>query len=1004
MCKLLTTLRSFASFPATLLFFVSFFYSGHLLAGEPPGKNPAELTVRGTVADDANAKPLAGASIAEKGTNNVVLTDANGRFSINVRDGNAVLVVSYVGYSTLEVPVANSETVTISLKATASDLGEVVVVGYGTQNRKDVTGSVKTLKSEAFNKGIINSPQQLLQGKVAGVNVTSATGEPGGALGITIRGPGGVRSGSTPLFVVDGLPLDNSSTGGGDPLNFINPDDIESFDVLKDASATAIYGARGANGVIIITTKKGKAGTSVLGLSTSLGISNLANKIDVFSADEFRREVPRIGGTLDDKGGSTDWQDLVMRTALTQNYNLTLSGGANNLVYYASFGAQRQEGIIRNNSLDRYTGRFNATQKFLDDRLTIEANLSVAHTKNVRPPITSIIGEALGNNPTYPAYDANGEPAIYQNVLNNPLIYFELDKDVGTINRFIGNISPSVRIIKGLVYKLNFGIDNSNGVRDVQALASATPPRDGRLDSYQNYNRNTLIENYLTYSFVESGHNVSVLAGHSYQKFNIQGRNFSINKLPIGGVEPIYNPGVGQELTLVNNRPGGYAYVNEQQSYFGRVTYQYDNKYLATINFRVDGSSKFGENNKYGYFPSFSLGWKLSEEDFVKSTDIFSNLKLRAGWGRTGNQEIPPKITQPLFQSTGGSYPLYPSGTYPASYTYVRLANPDIQWEVSEQWDIGLDFGLLNGDLTGVIDYFNKKSTNILLQVTPADPVQPSSEVWTNVKDMAITNNGLEIDLNYRKKINKDLSFGLGGNITFIKNNIENSPYTIIPSGSAQGSGLTSATLNGYINGQPIGTFYLLQYTGIGPDSLSAYLDADKNGSISNDKDRVPVGTALPDKLYSFYGTVDFKGFDLAINFNGVSGNKVYDNTANSIFYKAKLAKSTNTTSAAAENLNESNNNPASVSSRYLKNGSYLRLNNVSLGYNFNTRSINFLKWASALRLSVTGQNLFVITDYDGYDPEVNIDRNIGSVSSYGIDYLSYPKARSFIFGLNLSF
>lgn len=1004
MCKLLTTLRSFASFPATLLFFVSFFYSGHLLAGEPPGKNPAELTVRGTVADDANAKPLAGASIAEKGTNNVVLTDANGRFSINVRDGNAVLVVSYVGYSTLEVPVANSETVTISLKATASDLGEVVVVGYGTQNRKDVTGSVKTLKSEAFNKGIINSPQQLLQGKVAGVNVTSATGEPGGALGITIRGPGGVRSGSTPLFVVDGLPLDNSSTGGGDPLNFINPDDIESFDVLKDASATAIYGARGANGVIIITTKKGKAGTSVLGLSTSLGISNLANKIDVFSADEFRREVPRIGGTLDDKGGSTDWQDLVMRTALTQNYNLTLSGGANNLVYYASFGAQRQEGIIRNNSLDRYTGRFNATQKFLDDRLTIEANLSVAHTKNVRPPITSIIGEALGNNPTYPAYDANGEPAIYQNVLNNPLIYFELDKDVGTINRFIGNISPSVRIIKGLVYKLNFGIDNSNGVRDVQALASATPPRDGRLDSYQNYNRNTLIENYLTYSFVESGHNVSVLAGHSYQKFNIQGRNFSINKLPIGGVEPIYNPGVGQELTLVNNRPGGYAYVNEQQSYFGRVTYQYDNKYLATINFRADGSSKFGENNKYGYFPSFSLGWKLSEEDFVKNTDIFSNLKLRAGWGRTGNQEIPPKITQPLFQSTGGSYPLYPSGTYPASYTYVRLANPDIQWEVSEQWDIGLDFGLLNGDLTGVIDYFNKKSTNILLQVTPADPVQPSSEVWTNVKDMAITNNGLEIDLNYRKKINKDLSFGLGGNITFIKNNIENSPYTIIPSGSAQGSGLTSATLNGYINGQPIGTFYLLQYTGIGPDSLSAYLDADKNGSISNDKDRVPVGTALPDKLYSFYGTVDFKGFDLAINFNGVSGNKVYDNTANSIFYKAKLAKSTNTTSAAAENLNESNNNPASVSSRYLKNGSYLRLNNVSLGYNFNTRSINFLKWASALRLSVTGQNLFVITDYDGYDPEVNIDRNIGSVSSYGIDYLSYPKARSFIFGLNLSF
>jgi TonB-dependent starch-binding outer membrane protein SusC len=969
-----------------------------------PGIAYAQQSVSATVKDAVNGKVLSGATITVKGGSTSAVSDDNGAFSITVPDNNSKLVISYIGYVTQEITVGNRTALDIAMQPVAADLGEVVVVGYGTQSKKDVTGSVKTLKSADFNKGIINSPQQLLQGKVAGVNVTSATGEPGGALGITIRGPGGVRSGSTPLFVVDGLPLDNASTGGGDPLNFINPEDIESFDVLKDASATAIYGSRGANGVVIITTKKGKAGSSILTLSASLGVSDIANKIPVYSADEFRREVPRIGGALDDKGGSTDWQDLVMRTALTQNYNVTLSGGADKLVYYASFGAQRQEGIIRNNSLDRYTGRFNATQKFLDDRLIVEANLSVAHTKNVRPPITSIIGEALGNNPTYPAYDANGKPAIYQNVLNNPLIYFDLDKDVGTINRFIGNISPSFKIIKGLVYKLNFGIDNSNGVRDIQGLSSASPPRDGRLDTYLNYNRNTLIENYLTYSFVKAKHNVSALAGHSFQKFNIQGRNFSINKFPVGGVEPIYNPGVGQELTLVNNRPGGYAVVNEQQSYFGRVDYQYAGKYLARVNFRADGSSKFGENNKYGYFPSFSLGWKISEEDFLKNSSVFSSLKLRAGWGRTGNQEIPSKITQALFQSTGGSYPLYPSGTYPVSYTYVRLANPDIQWEVSEQTDIGVDFGLLNGALTGTIDYFNKKSTNILLQVTPADPVQPSSEVWTNVKDMAITNKGIEFDLNYRKSINKHLNFAIGGNITFIDNNIKNSPYTIIPSGSAQGSGLTSATLNGYINGQPIGTFYLLQYTGIGPDSLSAYLDADKNGTISNDKDRLPSGTALPNRLYSFYGNLNFKGFDLAINFNGVSGNKIYDNTANSLFYKAKLAKSTNTTSEASQNLNESNNNAASISTRYLKNGSYLRLNNLSVGYNLNTKALGISKWASAIRVSVTGQNLFVITDYDGYDPEVNIDRNIGSVSSYGIDYLSYPKARSFIFGVNVSF
>ena len=960
-------------------------------------------SVSGTVKDGSTGKPLPGATIAVKGGSQRTASDVNGAFTINVPDANSVLSVSYIGYVTQDVTVGNNATLDIALTPNASELNQVVVVGYGTQNKKDITGSVKSIRSESFNKGIINSPQQLLQGKVAGVNVTSATGEPGGALSITIRGPGGVRSRSTPLFVVDGLPLDNASTGGGDPLNFINPNDIESFDVLKDASATAIYGSRGANGVVIITTKKGKAGTSVLNLGVSMGVSKMARKMDVFSADEFRSEVVRIGGALDNKGGSTDWQDLVTRSALTQNYDLSLSGGSDKLTYYASFAAQRQEGIIRNNSLDRYTARFNATQRFLQDRLTIDANLTVSNVKNVRPPITSILGEALGNNPTYPAYDANGRPALYQTALNNPLIYFDLDKDVSTINRFVGTISPSFRIIKGLVYKLNFGIDNSNGVRDIQSLASASPPRDGRLETYLNYNRNTLIENYLSYNWSKDKHTLSALAGHSYQKFNIEARNYSINRFPIGGVEPIYNPGVGQDLTLANNRPNGTAEENEQQSYFGRVTYQYNSKYMATVNFRADGSSKFGSNNKYGYFPSFSFGWKISEEEFLRNS-IFNSLKLRAGWGRTGNQEIPSKITQPLFQSTTGSYPLYPSGTYPVSYTYVRVANPDIQWEVSEQADAGLDFGFLRGDLTGTIDYFNKKSTNILLLVTPADPIQPAAEVWTNVKNMTVTNQGIELELNYRKKINKDLSFGIGGNITFIKNNVKNSPYTIIPSGSAQGSGLTSATINGYINGEPIGTFYLLQYIGIGADSLSKYLDADKNGTISNDKDRLPLGTALPNRLYSFYGTVAYKGLDLAINFNGVAGNKIYDNTANSLFYKAKLAKSSNTTRAASADLKESNSNAAPVSSRYLKNGSYLRLNNLSLGYSFNTRAIKAIRWASSIRLSVTGQNLFVITDYDGYDPEVNIDRNISGVTSYGIDYLSYPKARSFIFGLNVSF
>ncbi|HEY0680518.1 MAG TPA: TonB-dependent receptor [Chitinophagaceae bacterium] len=969
-----------------------------------PGKLSAQQTVSGTIRD-ANAKPLPGATVAVKGSSVNTITDANGIFTISVPGSNSVLVVSYVGYVSQEISVGSNTNFDISLSQVTGELSQVVVVGYGTQNKKDVTGSIKSVKSEAFNRGIITSPQQLLQGKVAGVTVTSSSGEPGSPIGITIRGPGGVRTGSTPLFVVDGLPLDNSSTGGGDPLNFINPQDIESIDVLKDASATAIYGSRGANGVVIITTKRGKAGVSTLGFSSSVGFSSLANKIPVLTADEFRVQVAKAGGVLDDKGASTDWQDEVTRTGVTQIYNLNLSGGANKLSYFASLGLQKQEGIIKKNDLNRYSGRFNVTQKFLpDDRLVVDLNLNVANTKQVRPPITTIIGDMLINNPTYAALDANGKPAVYQN-FSNPLLWFELDKEITTINRIVGNISPSLKIIKGLVYKLNFGIDNSTGTRDVQALPFTLPFREGRLDNIYNWNRNTLVENYLTYNWNNTLHGVSVLAGHSYQKIFVQQRNSSINRFVVGGVEPIYNPGVGQDLTLANNRPGGFAFTNELQSFFGRVTYQFNNKYLFTANFRADGSSKFGENNRYGYFPSFSVGWKISDEDFMQNS-VFDNLKLRAGWGLTGNQEIPPKITQALFQALGsGGYPLYPaSGNYPAGYAYTRLANPDIQWESSEQTDLGIDFGIWNGALTGTLDFFRKVSNNILLQVIPADPVQPATDVWTNVDNMTVTNKGLEFELEYRHRAaQRGIGYHLGGNITYMNNKVEGSPYSVIPAGSVSGAGITSSTINGYVNGEPIGTFFLKEFTGFDANGLSTYRDLDGDGIIT-DNDRIAAGTALPNLIYSFYGGANYKGFDLNINFDGVSGNKIYNYTQNVSFSKLRLAKNVNTTMEAIADERESINNATPVTTRYLKDGAYLRLNNITLGYNVNLKTLGIQKWASGIRVFVTAQNLFVSTKYNGFDPEVNIDRSISGVSSYGIDYLTYPRAKSFIFGLNFSF
>jgi len=983
----------------------AFHYAESFAAGTryTPGffQTQSDQLVTGTIADANTGLPLSGATVSVKGTKVNVSSDATGKYAIRIAGSKAVLVVSYVGYNTLEVTVTGTN-LNISLKPAAQDLTQVVVVGYGTQSRRDVTGAVKSVKSEAFNKGIINAPEQLLQGKVAGVNVTSASGEPGGILGITVRGPGGVRTGSTPLFVVDGLALDNSSTGGGNPLNFLNPQDIESIDVLKDASATAIYGSRGANGVILITTKRGKAGISTINVSSSYGISNLARPIAVFDAAEYKKQVTALGGTLDDKGANTDWQKAITRTAQTQNHNLALSGGAEKLTYYASFGMQKQEGIIRDNTLDRYTGRFNATQRFLEDKLIVEANLSVTGTYNTRPPISSVIGDAISNNPTYAVYDAAGNPAQYLNI-NNPMQSFKLDQDITKINRIVGNISPSVKITKGLTFKMNFGIDNSGGTRDIQSLPNAVPLREGRLETYYTTNRNTLFENYLTYNFTKGNHVVSALAGYSYQKIFLQGRNYSINRFAISPVEPQYNPGLGQDLTLANNRPGGYALINELQSYFGRVNYQYKNKYLATINVRADGSSKFGANNKYGIFPSFSLGWKITEEDFMKNS-LFSNLKLRAGWGQTGNQEIPSKITQALYTSSVSattSYPLSGTGAYPAGTIFSRLANPDIQWEVSNQTNIGLDFGA--GRFSGSIDFFNKVSNNILLEVIPADPVQPAGSFWTNVKDMNITNNGVEMELEYRVRSEKGLNYSVGGNFTYQKNKVTRSPYTVIPSGSASGSGLTSATINGYINDQPIGTFYLKEFIGFDNNGLSVYRDTDGDGIIS-DKDRIAAGSALPTYTYNFFGTLSYKEFDLSVNFNGVSGNKIYDNTANANFYKLRLSKGINTTSEAIASPQESVNNAAPVSTRFLKNGSYLRLNNLALGYTFNTAKLGINKYITGLRVSVTGQNLFLITKYNGYDPEVNTDRTINGISSYGIDYLSYPKARSFIFSLNVSF
>lgn len=976
----------------------------------------AQTTVTGTVTDTQNL-PLPGATVLEKGTTNGTTADFDGNFSINVAN-NAVLEVSYLGYSPTEVPIAGQSTFTIQLEEDATQLEDVVVVGYGTQKRSDITGAIASVKSGDFNQGVVTNPGELLQGKMAGVNIASNSGEPGASQNVIIRGIGSLRSGTQPLYVVDGFLLDNSSTGvDTNPLNFLNPNDIESIDVLKDASATAVYGSRASNGVVVITTKRGKSGKTEMNFSVSTALSSMANTIDVFGADEFRRQVPVVGGTLEDFGANTDWQDELSQTGVWKNLNFSMSGATNEkFSYFASVGFQDQEGILKNSDLKTYSGKLNMNQKAFNGRLNVDYNLTASHTENLRPDIESTISDMLSLNPTISPY-TNGEPTLLNTNALNPIKRYDLYSDTAINNRILASISPSIEILDGLIYKINLGVDYSATNRDKQykpfsSVVNESNISDGSLESAINTNTNQLVENTLTYNWNSGVHNLILLAGHSYQKFLNEARIFSYRGFANNNIEPRFQDQTSSDVYPTSVRSS--AVKNELQSVFGRLNYTYADKYLLTATLRADGSSKFGENNKYGYFPSVALGWNISKENFMANS-VFDILKLRASWGRTGNQEIPSKITKASFSEDrliegDGSLNTYPIDTdassidgYPYGIVFTRLANPDLKWEVSTQIDVGIDFAIFDYRLTGTLDYFNKESSNILLEVVPSDPVEPTATFWNNIDNMKIHNNGIELALDYNSDAQRDFSYTIGGNITYIQNKVKDSPYSVLTTGAAQGSGQTGATINGYINNEPIGAFYMLQFDGIDADGLNIFKDTNGDGEVLDD-DRSVVGSAIPKFIYAYYLNLKYKAFDLGLNFNGVAGNKVYNHTTMTLFNKAQLAKSNNTTDFAVQYPNESATNANTVSTRYLENGSFLRLNNATLAYNFSSDKIGLGDALQNIRISLTGQNLLVLTDYSGFDPEVNTGSTSGEIQTFGIDRFTYPKARTFLIGLNVAF
>ena len=971
---------------------------------EPINNEAVQQTITGTVTD-SDGVLLPGASVMVQGTSIGTTTDFDGNFSIDANPGD-VLEVSYVGFETTTIEVTQETKYSIQLAANTSELDEVLVVGYGTQKKSDLTGAVSSVVAEEFNKGVVNNPGNLLQGKVSGLNVTNTSGEPGAGQDIIIRGVGTLRSGTSPLYVVDGFVLDNSGNGlATNPLNFINTQDIESINVLKDASAAAIYGSRAANGVVVITTKKGKAGRTQMNFSASTAISSIANKIDVFSAEEFRTIVPQIGGSLSDNGANTDWQDELTRTAITNNINFSMSGGSANTSYFASIGIDDQEGIIDKSDLKRYSARANVTQKGWDDRLKIDLNLTATRTENTRPNIGTMVSNMLSLNPTTPAY-TNGEPTVFGTGIN-PLIIENIYGDFSNNNRMIANIAPSLEFVDHLTYKLNLGVDYSTTDRDVQYIPYAADPdyAQGSINTSFTTNRNTLVENTLTYDNVFGDHGLTLLAGHSYQKFYIHDKGFYFENFPNNGIEPRYQleAARGENATQYSN-----AVSNELQSFFGRVNYTYQDKYLVTATLRSDGSTKFGENNRYATFPSLALGWNIFKEDFMADSGI-NNLKLRASWGKSGNQEIPAKQTRLSYGESFADNDIYPLNDgittregYDYGLVFARTANPDLQWEETTQTNIGLDFGFLDYKLSGSVDYFLKETNDVLLYFSTQDPIDEVGYKWQNIPDMKIKNSGIEVALDYQSDRSRDFSFNIGGNISYIKNEITDSPFTIVTTGTASGAGQTGATINGYMNNQPIGNFFLREFTGIGADGLSTYTDLNGDGQI-DDSDRISAGSAVPDILYAFYLKFKYKNFDLGLNFNGVSGNEIYNHTRMSLFNKTQISNSLNTTDQAIAYPNEDPSNTNTVSTRYLENGAFLRLNNATLAYSLNPQVIGMDKLLDNVRLSVTGQNLFIITDYTGFDPELNTGSSSDS-KSYGIDYYTYPKARTVVFGLNVSF
>jgi len=990
------------------------------------------LTGKVTSSDDGTGIP--GVNIVEKGTNNGVVTDVDGKYSISVNP-NATLVFSFVGFATQEVVVGNQSTANVNMAPDAKALSEVVVVGYGTQEAKDVTGTLVSLKSENFNPGVITSPEQLMQGRVAGVQITSNSGEPGAINTIRIRGTSSVLGGNQPLYVIDGVPVTNDDIGNGsasgagntparNPLNFLNPNDIATMDVLKDASATAIYGSRGANGVIIITTKRGKSGAPKLDFSYQASVGTISKKYDLLGRDAFlaayeQYNGPNTAATID-RGGNTDWQDAVLRTSISQQYGLSYGAGDKTGSYLFSAGYLDQQGIVKKSGLTRFTLRFNGDKKFMNDKLTLTTSFTVAKTHDDQIPITvnsgfegDLWGGVLKQAPTNPIYSST-DPSGYFQVAGtttepNPVALLNLSKLFVNSLRVLGSIGAEYEILKGLKFKTVYGLDAQVNERRqaYSKLLWVTGVHDvGRVYLTDNSQNNDLWENYFTYDKKFGKVTFNGLLGYSYQSFRTMTNAFEVSRFRTSNLdEMLYNIASADQSKVGGAVATNSSYTTDElQSYYGRFNVGFNDKYLFTATVRTDGSTRFGGNNKYGVFPSGAFKWRMSEENFVP--DAFTELNFRLSYGVTGNQQFGHNLYTDRnrfggLPNTDWTINTDATAVNGGGLGPVAFKNPDLKWESTSQLNVGFDFGLINNRLRGSIDFYNKNTTNLLTIKYSAQPA-PNQFVYTNLP-ANIINQGVELGLNYDVIDDSNVKWNVAFNGAYNHNEVKNLD-TFYNAGEINGQGLSGAYSQRIASGQPLYAFYVREFVKFDAQGVALYRTAD--GSLQNtaDSDQKFVGKSpLPKWNLGLTNTVKYKNFDLSIFFTGQLGQYVYSNTANAYFSAGSLANGRNTTTDIPGNGENKLNSP-DVSTRFLYNASFVRLQNLTIGYNLPPTGP-----FKNLRLYVTGSNLAVFTKYPFQDPEVSVPKpvtlgNTPPVAVAGIDYSTYPRARTFSFGLNATF